>query len=377
METVLAAFIIIFIILFAVLSLSYAVFIAQDSLHNAWQDMEARYAEQAQSDFELIDMEIVNAGSDILLTVENRGGRKLADFDEWDVIVQYYDDGTPANYHIEWLSYLPGGSASNRWTTDGFFLDTAEAIPEVYEPNVLNPGEELVIRVMVEPLIGEGTTVQTVIAGAAGMTDSTFATRNFMPDLINNNSLVIATGDTASISSSLLMSTDADGSPADLTYTIVASPLHGSLSLGGFTQADIDAGLLTYSHIGTEPDGFQFTITDGIDTLGPFTFNILISQPPVLINNEVLSLASGGSADIDTALLQVTDPDDLPTTLIYTIVTPPAAGTLSLSGSFAQADIDSGLLNYSHSGGGDDSFAFTVYDGETMIGPYIFTIDAS
>ena len=80
----------------------------------------------------------------------------------------------------------------------------------------------------------------------------------------------------------------------------------------------------------------------------------------------------GGNTVIGTGALEFDDlqPD---TSIVYTITTPTANGTLTLSTdptgtpvtSFTQADIDAGILVYTHSGSETvaDSFAFTVTDG--------------
>ncbi|MFK7947367.1 MAG: reprolysin-like metallopeptidase [Saprospiraceae bacterium] len=93
------------------------------------------------------------------------------------------------------------------------------------------------------------------------------------PILVNNEILNIEIGNTASINTELLLSTDADNTAADLVYTLISTTTKGTLSLNGitlnqgntFTQVDIDNGDLTYEHEGTEAetDQFQFEVRDG------------------------------------------------------------------------------------------------------------------
>jgi VCBS repeat-containing protein len=72
----------------------------------------------------------------------------------------------------------------------------------------------------------------------------------------------------------VLQVTDVDNTPAQLVYTLVAAPnpTFGQLQLNGvglitgqtFTQADIDAGRVTYrSTGGGSSDTFQVSISDG------------------------------------------------------------------------------------------------------------------
>jgi hypothetical protein len=103
------------------------------------------------------------------VTLENSGQTKLADFDKWDIIVQYYDD--TGTYHIKWLPYTEETLGNNQWEVVEIQLD-GEA--EVFEPNVLNPEEQVRIRALLSPAVGAGTTNMVVVATPAGITASTY-----------------------------------------------------------------------------------------------------------------------------------------------------------------------------------------------------------
>jgi hypothetical protein len=110
------------------------------------------------------------AGADPLdIVLKNTGQTKMADFDKWDVIVQYYDDS--GEYHVEWLPYAPGGAGTYEWEVGWIRLDGAA---EMYEPNVLNPGEEIMIRTWLYPSVGVGTTNMVVISTPSGISSSTY-----------------------------------------------------------------------------------------------------------------------------------------------------------------------------------------------------------
>jgi hypothetical protein len=376
METVLTAFIIIFIILFAVLTLSYVFLSTQDTIHASWQEMETRLGEQARTNLQPVSGRFISAELVMELVYRNVGSTRLAAFDEWDVIVQYYDDAVPGNYHVDWLPYNTSTPANNEWTVEGIYLDTAEAIAEVYEPDVLNPGEEIRLRVVLNPVVGPGNTVQTVLATPNGISSALMFTRNIPPVLAINAGLTLASGSTVMIDPMLLQTTDADNTPVELVYTITIPPVQGTLSPETtFTQDDIDNGLVSYTHTGSGSDSFSFTVSDGEDTIGEYVVTVtIINAIPVLMTNTGLTLASGGTATIDNTLLATSDADDLPGDLVYTVTTAPTQGTLSPSGTFTQANIDSGALSYTHTGSGSDSFMFTVSDGEVTVGDYTFEI---
>jgi hypothetical protein len=110
------------------------------------------------------------AGADPLeIVLENTGQTKMADFEKWDVIVQYYDDS--ADYQIVWLPYDESGAGTYEWEI-GWIRLNGQA--ETFEPNVLNPGEQIMIRTWLDPSVGAGTTNMVVISTPDGITSSTY-----------------------------------------------------------------------------------------------------------------------------------------------------------------------------------------------------------
>ena len=101
------------------------------------------------------------------VTLENIGQTKLANFDKWDVIVQYYDSG--GSYHVKWLPYTEETLGDNEWQKVGIYLDAAAETPEVFEPGVLNYEEEIKIRAQLNPAVGAGTTNLVVVSTPNGI----------------------------------------------------------------------------------------------------------------------------------------------------------------------------------------------------------------
>ncbi|XGW00223.1 MAG: cadherin-like domain-containing protein [Leptolyngbya sp. BL-A-14] len=219
---------------------------------------------------------------------------------------------------------------------------------------------------------------------------------NDPPGLSNNVGLTLAEGGTSTIANAVLAITDNDG-PGPLTYTLGTATTRGTLKLGTatltagqtFTQADITANRLSYTHDGSETlaDSFTFTASDGsTGTLPLTTFNIAVTpvnDVPVLVSNSGVTLAEGALTTISSSLLQVSDGDAPPAnSLVYNVTSSPGNGTLLLSGnpvtSFTQANLNSGQLVYQHNGSESlsDSFTFTVTDGvvTTPVGPSVFNI---
>jgi archaellum component FlaF (FlaF/FlaG flagellin family) len=156
METVLTAIIILTLLLFAAGTLFEGYMTAQDIIRVSWQEVENRRAEQTRTSLIAVDAQTKSSGSVVELTLRNNGSVKLADFDQCDLIIQHYSASSA--YAINWLPYVAGAPANNEWSVVGIYMDAAGLIPEVFEPGILNPGEEMVIQAKVIPPVGPGST---------------------------------------------------------------------------------------------------------------------------------------------------------------------------------------------------------------------------
>ncbi|XFA71677.1 cadherin-like domain-containing protein [Tistrella mobilis] len=127
-------------------------------------------------------------------------------------------------------------------------------------------------------------------------------------------------GGSTTITSAMLSSSDSeDTDPADVTYTLTTAPASGTLKLDGttlevgdtFTQKDIDDGLVTYDHDGSEgaSGGFGFSVKDTTNlTLSSQSFAITISAV-----NDAPELTAPASIDVtedtETALTGISISD--------------------------------------------------------------------
>jgi hypothetical protein len=111
----------------------------------------------------------LTAANTVEMIVENNGQIKLAEFDKWDIIVQYYDDG--GGYHVVWLPYTTDGLGDNAWEI-GWLRLGGQA--ETFERNVLNPGEQMMIRAQINPAVGDNTTNMIVAVTPSGITASAY-----------------------------------------------------------------------------------------------------------------------------------------------------------------------------------------------------------
>ncbi len=145
--------------------------------------------------------------------------------------------------------------------------------------------------------------------------------------LDTNAALSLAEGSEATLSSTQLSASDIDNSTSELIYTVTTTPLNGSLLLNGvatttFTQADIDSGLVSYRHDGSETssDSFAFSLDDGSGaaTSGSFTINITpVNDAPVFSSPAQANMAENS---LLAASLSAMDADSPADTLTFSIV---------------------------------------------------------
>lgn len=123
-------------------------------------------------------------------------------------------------------------------------------------------------------------------------------------------------GGTATITSAFLTAIDSDNTTVQRQYRITQAPTQGVLQLNGaalgvgstFTQADIDAGKVTYKHngaeigtpttdgLGTYNDKFLFVVNDGVAEDSGNAFLITLSPT----NDKPTLTAPSGPIDIDS-----------------------------------------------------------------------------
>ncbi len=176
-----------------------------------------------------------------------------------------------------------------------------------------------------------------------GTIDSTVIARDIQIVAVNDEQVLsIHSGITVQenslsnvISASMLRTDDLDNTTSELVYTITSATTYGTLRRNGvslalgdtFTQADIDANLLTYDHDGSEHfnDAFSFSVDDNQGTTSSATFTIAISpindNAPVITSHGGAPTVNLNVAENSTAVANIVANDaDLPAqTLTYAI----------------------------------------------------------
>ena len=169
METAIAALIILAVVLFGALTIIQGHLSSQDAIAESWREMEERTGERARTRISQEDDEMIGAqGFDVRVILENTGQTRLADFSHWDVIVQYYDEDT--NYYIKRLPYSGGSPEDDQWALTGIFQETQTSTPDVFDPGILNPGEQAWFHLKLNPKVGAATNNWVVMSTPNGVT---------------------------------------------------------------------------------------------------------------------------------------------------------------------------------------------------------------
>ena len=155
------------IILIGTLAMSQGALSSVDAISGSWKQAEKHTGEMRRTDLALVAASVQAGGAEVIITLENKGDVALDNFPRWDVVVEYYEGN--GNYHIRWLPYTEGAPANNEWTVTGIYLDAQGNAPEIFEPDILNPQEQAVLKIKLNPKVGAGSTNRALIVTPNGV----------------------------------------------------------------------------------------------------------------------------------------------------------------------------------------------------------------
>ena len=197
---------------------------------------------------------------------------------------------------------------------------------------------------------------------------------NVPPSVSINTGLTVLEGGSAGITVAQLLVEDVQENAAQLTYTVTSGPTNGTLRKNGlpvtapFTQADINGGLISYLHDGSETtsDSFGFEVFDGYDTIAD-TFDITVTpqnDAPTITDGTSIGVTMSEDA-VPTAFsltLNASDVDVPPQTLTWSISNDGGHGTASVD---SPDTGNSMIISYVPEANyrGSDSFEVQVSDG--------------
>jgi len=158
------------LLVFAGMTMSNDFISSWDSTTDTFSDMSDGHLEVLQTDIATLSATVDVGRENLEVALINRGGTTIADFEQWDVIVQYYDN--QGNYYTTWLPYVSGTPVNNQWTVEGIYVDAGTETAELLEAGILNPGEEMIIWANISPNAGTKTTNLVIIDTPSGVTAS-------------------------------------------------------------------------------------------------------------------------------------------------------------------------------------------------------------
>lgn len=271
MENILTGFIVLFLLLFSVLSFSEASLRNQRLLASAERRLELHIQERHQTLIQLSEVSISNDGRRLEAWLNNLGNSRLSDLRRWDIIVQYQDDSPSAIQRILYVPFTSQNPLGTQWTSAGIFLNDT---PEQYERDILNPSERLRLLIQLEQGMARGSIALIHLSLNNGVSVQTQVRRNQLAVLDLNQTLSVTENTSTVIDHTHLSASDPDGDADAIRFSVVSPPNHGTLNLNEFSQADLQAGRLSYSATSIGSDSFSFELSDGYETSGTFVFTI-------------------------------------------------------------------------------------------------------
>ena len=166
MATAVVSIICIALIVLGGMTMSQGILSSADTTALSVEEISTREGEIMRTELTGVSASLPAANT-LEVILENSGQTKLASFSKWDFIV-HYQDGDGTNY-TKWLPYADGASGDNEWQKAGIFLNGQ---PELFEPEIVNPEEELVILAKLNPLPGDGTIGDIIISTPNGIGES-------------------------------------------------------------------------------------------------------------------------------------------------------------------------------------------------------------
>ena len=126
----------------------------------------------------------------------------------------------------------------------------------------------------------------TAFSTAIGTASLTVRSINDLPT-ITTNRLVIQEGGTVTLDSSMLSASDVETPAANLLYSVAtssdgffATSTSPTTPIGSFTQADVNAGRIIFTHDGSEAaPAYRLTVTDSDDGTSPPSDALIIYTP--------------------------------------------------------------------------------------------------
>lgn len=131
------------------------------------------YGDIERTELSSLTVSVLASGARVDWSLKNEGQTLLRQFDKWDLIV-LYQDSPSSGLQAQRLTYTSDAApASGEWTVSGIYQDAGSLTAEVFDPGIINPAEEFILRAQLSPSISTPTTNTMTLAVANGVKAST------------------------------------------------------------------------------------------------------------------------------------------------------------------------------------------------------------
>ena len=137
------------------------------------KDATGLYGSISRTELSSQSVSVISAGATVDWSVANTGQTQFRVFSDWDVVI-VYQDSAGSGLQVQRLTYTTDVTpAAGEWTITGIYRDAGTLTAEVFNPGIVDPGEEFIIRAELSPSIATPTSNSITLAVENGVTVST------------------------------------------------------------------------------------------------------------------------------------------------------------------------------------------------------------
>lgn len=171
MESALISLVSVALVIIATLTMMMNAFTSASTIADSWSQMVQQTEDMRLTEIIAVPPENYDGGN-INLMVVNEGQANLYNFRCWDIIVQYQTGGV---YYIDYTDNATPDS--NEWIVAGIYLSDNVSMPEIFDPDILNPGETVKLYINLDPEIGAGEKGKITTTTSNGVASQCIITR--------------------------------------------------------------------------------------------------------------------------------------------------------------------------------------------------------
>lgn len=237
--------------------------------------------------------------------------------------------------------------------------------------------------------IATGTNPLTTLIEGGQLQVMTLApTADASAPVLRNWALGARRGTTTRITAAALLAQDDRVGAAGIVYTVTSAPTGGELRVSGvaaasFTQADIQAGRVTYTHASGDFDRFTCSVSDGVNALAGQVVNISIGTGLRVQKIGSYAIPSGYDANGGVAEIVAFDPASRRLFVVngksngIEVLRLSAGGGTSLIASLSPAAIEAAATNVTSVAVKRGILAVAVGNSDAQAPGYVFFYDAA